>query len=114
MSTSVLAGELPIAWMITEPNVEITIPAHTPVASVVPISLTDIQDYELEIINGRPGFEDEEFNKNMQERAKASMDLNSKGDWSHFYRDAVWHNGLPAGEHEAKKIIMKVKNNASN
>ena len=113
MSTSVLAGELPIAWMITEPNIEITIPAHTPVAAILPISLKSIQDHELEIINGRPHFENEEFKKRMQDRAKASMELNSRGDWSHFYRDAVWHDGLPAGSHESKKIIMKVNGNAN-
>jgi hypothetical protein len=114
LSTSVLAGELPIAWKITEPNVEITIPANTPIASVVPISLTDIQNYELEIIHGKPEFDDEAFNQNMQERAKASMELNSRGEWTHFYRDAVWHNGLPSGKHEAKKIIMRVVDNAKN
>jgi len=114
LSTSVLAGELPIAWMITEPNIEITIPAYTPVAAILPISLNYIQDHELELVKGRPPFEDEEFNKKMQDRAKSSMDLNSRGEWSHFYRDAVWPDGSPSGKHESKKILMKVKNNAKN
>ena len=34
LSTSVLASDLPIAWMITEPNIEITISANTPIASL--------------------------------------------------------------------------------
>lgn len=114
ISTSVLSGELPVAWMITEPNIEITIPANTPVAAILPISLSDIQSYELEILNGRPDYEDDAWNIKMRDRGAASQEKNSKGEWTHFYRDAVDHDGNPAGSHEAKKIIMKVKNNAKN
>lgn len=114
ISTSVLVGDLPIAWMITEPNIEITIPANTPVASVLPISLLDVQSYELEVRNGRPEYEDNEWNQRMRDRGQASQEKNSRGEWTHFYRDAVDHTGNVVGEHEAKKIIMKVTNNAKN
>jgi hypothetical protein len=114
ISTSVLASDLPIAWMITEPNIEITIPANTPIAAVLPISLSDIQNHELEIRNGRPDYEDGEWNKRMQDRGAASQEKNSKGEWTHFYRDAVDHTGSSFGKHESKKIIMKVINNAKN
>lgn len=114
ISSSVLASDLPIAWMITEPNIEIIIPAGTPVAAILPLSLTDIQSYELEIRNGRPDYEDSNWNNRMRERGEASQKLNSKGEWTHFYRDAVDHNGDSIGYHEAKKIIMKVTNNAKN
>lgn len=114
ISSSVLASDLPIAWMITEPNIEITIPANTPVAAVLPISLSDIQSYELEVRNGRPDYEDNGWNERMRERGEASQEKNSKGEWTHFYRDAVDHKGNSIGYHEAKKIIMKVTNNAKN
>lgn len=114
ISTSVLASDLPIAWMITEPNIEITIPAGTPVAAIMPLSLTDIQSYELDIRKGRPAYEDNSWNARMRDRGIASQEKNSKGEWTHFYRDAVDHNGDPLGKHEAKKIIMKVTNNAKN
>jgi len=114
ISTSVLASDLPIAWMITEPNIEITIPANTPVAAILPISLTDIQSYELEIKSGRPTYEDGNWNQKMRDRGDASQKKNSLGEWTHFYRDAVDHNGDPMGSHEAKKVIMKVTNNAKN
>jgi hypothetical protein len=112
ISTSVLAGDLPIAWMVTEPNIEITIPANTPVAAVLPISLTDIQSNELEIVRGRPEYEDSGWSERMRDRSAASQEMNSKGQWTHFYRNAVDHNGTPFGNHEAKKIIMKVINSA--
>lgn len=104
ISTSALPGSLPIAWMITEPDLEITIPAGTPVAAVIPISLTEIQDYELVMSKDRV----QEFNESMKERGDAAEKKNSVGDWSHFYRDAVDHLGRPFGKHEAKKIVMKV------
>jgi hypothetical protein len=114
ISTSVLASDLPIAWMITEPGIEITIPAGMPVAAILPISLSDIQSHELEIRKGRPDYEDNDWNNRMRDRGEASQKLNSKGEWTHFYRDAIDHNGNPMGEHESKKIVMKVTNNAQN
>jgi hypothetical protein len=112
ISTSVLENELPIAWMITEPNVEITIPANTPIAAILPISLSDIQDYELEVYTGRPDYQDDAWLENSSKRGEASQAMNSKGEWTHFYRDAVDHNKCPVGNHEAKKIVMRVKDNA--
>lgn len=105
ISTSVLPGSLPIAWMINEPNIEITIPAGTPVAAVVPVSLTDIQDFELVISEYQYDREHEMY---MKERGNEAEKRNSVGDWSHFYRDAVDHTGKPFGKHESKKIVMKV------
>ena len=105
VSTSVLPGSLPIAWMITEPNLEITIPANTPVAAVIPISLSDVQKHEL-IVSSKNS--ENNFNSYMKERGDAAQEKNARGDWSHFYRDAVDHLGNPFGKHESKKILMKV------
>lgn len=108
ISPSVLQGELPIAWIIMEPNIEIVIPAGTPVAAVLPISTSSIQEYEVSVKRGKPDYMNEEWNKIMRERGEVSQDLNMSGKWTHFYRDAVDHNGDKSGEHESKKIIMKV------
>jgi hypothetical protein len=110
ISPSALSGELPIAWMITEPNIEITIPAGTPVASVLPISLSRIQDYPITVKDGRPEYEDDSWSQRMRDRGDKSQELNMAGTWTHFYRDAVDHNGEKLGSHEVKKIIMEVKN----
>jgi hypothetical protein len=112
ISTSVLSNEFPISWMITEPNVEITIPANTPVAAILPISPSDIHDHELEIRGDRLKYLTQEWVDNMSERGEVQQAINSRGEWTHFYRDAVDHKGCPAGYHDAKKILMKVKNNA--
>lgn len=108
ISPTALQGELPIAWMILEPNIEITIPAGTPIASVLPISLSGIQEYPVFVKNSRPPYEDEEWNDRMKARGEKSQKLNMAGTWTHFYRNAVDHNNEPMGGHEVKKIVMKV------
>lgn len=105
ISTSAMPGSLPIAWMITEPNLEITIPAGTPVAAVIPISLTDIQNHDLVILDDAVPY----FDNFMKDRGDAAQAKNAVGDWSHFYRDAVDHLGNPFGKHESKKIVMNVR-----
>jgi hypothetical protein len=109
ISTSALQGEIPIAWMITEPDIEITIPAGTPIAAIVPISLKSIQEHELVISSDRPPYEDDSWMQKMRDRGDKSQELNKIGMWTHFYRNALDHEGMPMGKHEAKKIIMRVR-----
>lgn len=110
ISTSVLDHEFPVAWMITKPNVEITIPANTPIASVLPISIKDIEKHELTVKNGMPDrWKTAAWQEFIKERSEASEAKNGVGDWTHFYRDAVDHMGNSVGEHEAKKVVLKVK-----
>jgi hypothetical protein len=104
VSTSALPGSLPIVWMITEPKIEITIPAGTPVASVIPISLSDLQSYELVLSNS----DVIGFHESMMEREKAAQEKSFDGGWSHFYRDTIDNLGKPLGKHESKKIVMKI------
>lgn len=108
LSPSALQGEHPIAWMVLEPDLEITIPADTPIASIIPISTTGIQEYELSVKSGNPPYMNNEWSERMSRRSEASKQLMMAGKWTHFYRDAVDHNGDPMGEHESKKIVMKV------
>ena len=111
LSTSVLENDFPIAWIVNKPNEVITIPANTPIAAILPISINDVQSYNLNVIDGIPElWKSPEWSKRMGDRAKASEAKNSVGDWTHYYRDAVDHNGDIVGEHETKKIIMKVTN----
>lgn len=105
ISTSFFKGEFPIAWRLTEANKEITIPAGTPVISVVPISLTELNNSEmiLRSMSELPaGFwPDENYSQIVYE-------LNKQGKWSNFYRDAVDHKGDSIGNHEVKALRLKV------
>ena len=113
ITNSVLATELPVAWMITAPNTEITIPANTPIAAILPISIKELEKYEVTVINRSPDYP-EGYDKYMSERGQVAQKMNQQGVWTNFYRDAVDHLGNSVGTHESKKIILKVNYEKNN
>jgi hypothetical protein len=105
MSTSFYKAELPLAMKITEPNIEICIPAGTPVAAVLPISVSGLENnFELSISEGQMP---SEYWDDLRAYGDAAEAKNSVGDWSKMYRNAVNHDGTPMGNHETKKIKLK-------
>jgi hypothetical protein len=105
ISTSFFKGEFPVAWRITRPNVEITIKAGTPIASLLPISLSGLNNSEVNLksmFDLEPGFFPGE------DYGKIVHDINSSGRWTNFYRDAVDHKGKKIGDHEVKSLRLKV------
>ena len=105
ISTSFFKGEIPIAWRVTEPNIEITIPAGTPVTALIPISLTDLNNSEM---NERPMSDIPNNFWPTEEHTKVIREMNMKGIWSNFYRDAVDYLGNSVGNHEVKAIRLKI------
>jgi hypothetical protein len=105
ISTSVLTTPIPYAWKITKANEVITIPAHTPIVSIIPIGLSDLQDTEVNLYI--ENFSYEHFAK-ISEYAKASHEISKKQTWTNFYRDAVDHEGNKQGNHELKSLKLKV------
>jgi hypothetical protein len=105
ISTSFYMPMLPLAWRLTEPNVVITIPAGQPVAAILPISLTNLQEeYSLEIIDGHP---DNSYWEEIHKYGEVAQEKNSTGDWSKMYRDAVDYTGQIVGSHEVKSLRLK-------
>lgn len=104
ISTSFFKGDLPCAWMVTEPNVEITIKAGTPVIAIVPIDLSSLQNSEMQF---------EDLSKlpassfNAAEYSQVVYDINRQGKWTDFYRNAKDHLGNIVGEHQVKTIRLK-------
>jgi hypothetical protein len=105
MSTSFYSDSLPCAWMITKPNVEITIKAGTPVVAIIPIDLSSLQDSEIEVFSD---LEKPKLKIDMKSYSKKLYDLNNSGKWSDFYRNATDHEGNKIGEHQVKSIKLKV------
>jgi hypothetical protein len=105
ISTSFYRAPLPIAWKITEANKEITIPAGTPVAAILPLSLGHLENnYVLEVDNTQPP---PEYWEELNKYGQAAQEKNSKGDWSKMYRNAVNYDGTSLGNHETKSIKLK-------
>lgn len=105
ISTSFYMPELPIAWKMLEANKEITIPAGTPVAAVLPLSLGSLEeDYIMEVTNDTPG---KSYWDEVTKYGEVAQAKNGVGDWSKMYRDAVKSDGTSAGAHETKSIKLK-------
>lgn len=102
LSSSFYNHEFPIAWRVTRPNVEITIPANTIITTFLPIPLKFISDFSLEIYN------DYQNNDTKNSYNEKIIEINKKGKWSDFYRQGINENGIIIGEHEVKNIKMNV------
>jgi hypothetical protein len=108
MSTSFYRGEFPMAMKITEPNREIHIPAGTPVAAILPISVSNLQnDFQMEITQGDKPKEYWEEERKYGEAAEAKNNAYPFVEWSKMYRDAVNYDGTSLGKHESKNIKLK-------
>lgn len=105
ISTSFFVHMLPLAWRLTEPNVEIHIPAGMPVAAVMPVSLTGLQeDYELRISEELPS---EDYWDEVRKYGDIQQIKNVGGDWSRMYREGLDYRGDVVGQHETKAIRLK-------
>jgi len=105
ISTSFFKGEFPVAWRITRPNTVITIKAGTPVISIMPISLQELNNSEAvvrDMFELPPGFfPDDKYGDIVYE-------INKAGKWTNFYRDGVDHYGNKIGDHEIKALRLKI------
>ena len=104
ISTSFFKGTFPIAWRITKANEIITIPAHTPVASIIPISLSNLNN-SIATIKGYSDLPKDFFPK--EDYGKIVSDINKSGKWTDFYRNAVDHKNNKIGSHEVKSLRLK-------
>lgn len=107
ISTSFYDNPLPLALKAKKANTEVVIKAGTPVATIIPISLTDLNHSSINIIE----YSDPE---NLRRQAnndygKAAQELNQAGQWTDWYRDAVNEKNESIGSHEVKTLKLYVK-----
>jgi len=111
ISTSFFKGIFPIAWRITKANEVITIPPHTPVVAIMPISLSSLNN-STAIIKKMTDLPRDFFPK--EDYGQIVSNINKQGKWSDFYRNATDHKGNKIGDHEVKAIRLKVDDTAIN
>lgn len=111
ITTSFYDQPLPLAIKAKVANKDIVIKAGTPLATIIPISLTamdntciEINDY-IDIDNARA--------RAHKEYGDAAQEVNKSGQWTDWYRDAVNEKGESVGKHETKALRLSVKNNTS-
>jgi hypothetical protein len=111
ISTSFYDNPLPLAIKARKANEEITIKSGTPLATIIPISLTNLNNSTINIVN----YEDKnrlrtEANISYGEAAQV---VNQSGKWTDWYRDAVNEKGEELGSHEVKTLKLNVKDNTN-
>ncbi len=111
ITTSFYDNPLPLAIKAKAANRVVTIKAGTPLATIIPISLTNLNNSSIEIIQySDPDRKRQEAN---MAYGTASQEVNSSGQWTDWYRNAVNEKGESLGSHEVKvlKLIVDDKTN---
>jgi hypothetical protein len=109
ITTSFYDNPIPLAIKAKLPNKEITIKSGTPLATIIPISLTSMNNTTIEIFN----YQDIDLSRqaNNNSYGVAAQKINGSGGWTDWYRDAVNENGESLGQHETKVLRLQVKDN---
>jgi hypothetical protein len=106
ISTSWMDSGFPLAIKARSANKNIIIKAGTPLATLIPISLTAMDNTTIEIINYTDT--DQKRQKAHQSYGEAAQEINKKGEWTDWYRDAVNEKGESLGKHETKVLRLSV------
>lgn len=106
ISTSFYDNPLPLALKAKKANQEVVIKAGTPIATIIPISLTNLNNTTIEIVAYQdPDRKRQQANINY---GTAAQVVNSSGEWTDWYREAVDENGKSLGSHEVKTLKLDV------
>lgn len=112
MSTSFYDNPLPLAIKAKKSREKIIIKANTPLATIVPISLSALNGSSIMIVD----YKDDNrarINANIA-YGDAAQEINMSGEWTDWYRDAVNEKGESLGKHEVKALRLSVIDSTSN
>lgn len=106
ISTSFYDNPLPLSIKARKANIETRIQAGTPVATIIPISLTSLNHSTINFVK----YSDPQ---NLRNRAnenygKEAQRVNSSGRFTDWYRDAVNEKNETLGSHEVKVLRLHV------
>lgn len=112
ISTSWYNTSLPLAIKAKTPNKEIVIKAGTPLATIIPISLTAMDGTEIDIYD----YSDPERKREEAHRSygDAAQELNKKGEWTDWYRKAINEKGESLGSHEVNVLHLSINDKTKN
>ena len=109
ISTSWYDNDFPLAIRAKTPNKEITIKAGEPIATIIPISLTAIDNTAINMYD----YYDKDNVRQIKHKVygEAAQALNTSGKWTDWYRDAIDEKGESLGSHETKTLRLFVDDN---
>jgi hypothetical protein len=106
ISTSFYDNPLPLAIKAKKINEKVVIKSGTPLATIIPISLSNLHNSSISIVDYK-----DENNKRVNANiayGDAAQVINSSGKWTDWYRDAVNEKEESLGEHEVKVLKLSV------
>lgn len=106
ISTSFYDNPFPLALKARAANKKITIKAGTPVATIIPISLTQLNNTVIKIVDYKD--KDRKRVEANISYGEAAQELNSTGEWTDWYRNAVNEKQESLGSHEVKTLKLSV------
>ena len=107
ISTSFYDNPLPLAIKAKLANKKIIIKAGTPVATIIPISLTELNNTVITLVDYKD--EDRKRIEANISYGEASQILNSSGEWTDWYRNAVNEKQESLGSHEVKTLKLSIE-----
>jgi hypothetical protein len=112
ISTSWLDTGFPLAIKARVANKNIIVKAGTPIATIIPISLTAMDNTSIEIFD----YSDPDKGRQLahQSYGEAAQEINKSGQWTDWYRDAVNEKGESVGKHETKVLRLSVTDKTEN
>lgn len=112
ISTSWFDKDFPLAIKAKIPNKKIIIKSGEPIATIIPISLTSLDNTDIKIY---PYFDkDKSREKANKSYGEAAQKLNTVGKWTDWYRNATNEYGETIGSHETKTLRLGVINGKNN
>jgi hypothetical protein len=106
MSTSFYDNPLPVAIKAKVANKRVVIKSGTPVATIIPISLSNLNGTNIEIVNYQDN-DRKRLDANLS-YGSAAQEINKVGKWTDWYRDAVNEKKETKGSHEVKILKLGV------
>lgn len=114
ISTSFFRETFPCAWMITKPNEVITIPAGTPVATLIPVSLKGLSEIEVDLHSKEDYLRDNPtYHTDRAAYGKKFAEIVTTGKWPGYYRNATDADGNKLGEHEVPTLKLAVNDHTT-
>ena len=111
ISTSFYDNPLPLAIKAKAANKRVVIKAGTPVATIIPISLTHLNNTVMTMVDYKD--EDRKRVEANISYGSAAQVLNSTGEWTDWYRNAINEKQESLGSHEVKTLKLSVEDQTS-
>lgn len=106
ISTSFYDNPLPLAIKSKSPNKKVLIKSGTPLATIIPISLSELNNTSIKMVEYKD--QDRKRIEANISYGEASQVLNSSGEWTDWYRNAVNEKQESLGFHETKALKLIV------